>query len=164
MVASQGQVFTVTVLVAVPSLPAWESLLPFSPRPLPVRFRSRKGCLPEGTTVTGRWWWLPCAPWIPVRGLASRRAPWCTSRDLASRARQDDASARGCCVASHEGDGETRSSIAWPASPFMLAVLPVCASFGALPPFEVIPTGDLPPSTTRKRGGGPLWIPIARRD
>jgi hypothetical protein len=37
-----------------------------------------------------------------------------------------------------------------------------CASFWTLPPVEVIPTGDLPPSTALV-GRGPLWIPIALR-
>jgi hypothetical protein len=41
--------------------------------------------------------------------------------------------AREGVFASHGSDGETRSSIAWSASPFMLAALLVCASFRALP-------------------------------
>jgi hypothetical protein len=54
----------------------------------------------------------------------------------------------GVALPGMAGMGRPGPSIARPASPIMLAVLQVCASFWTLPPVEVIPTNDLPPSTT----------------
>jgi hypothetical protein len=110
---------------------------------VPVRLPQEADLL-EGTTATGRWWWFPapheymCGAVLPVDTVAA-------DRDSASRAHQKGA---GCCVAWHDSDGLT-GSINCPAGITVHAggLTSVCLVLDTAAA-EVIPTNDLPPSTT----------------